>query len=29
MWRDEITGPIGDNPILSMFWNMQEWSMAG
>jgi peptide/nickel transport system substrate-binding protein len=29
MWRDELTGPISDNPILSMFWNMQEWSMAG
>jgi peptide/nickel transport system substrate-binding protein len=29
MWHERITGPVGDNPILSMFWNMHEWSLAG
>jgi peptide/nickel transport system substrate-binding protein len=29
LWRDRITGPVGDHPILSMFWNMYDWRLAG
>lgn len=29
MWRDRVTGPIGDNPILSMFWNLHQWNVGG
>ena len=29
MWSTRLSGPIGDNPILSMFWNMHEWTLAG
>ncbi len=29
LWSDRISGPVGDNPILSMFWNMNEWTLAG
>jgi peptide/nickel transport system substrate-binding protein len=27
MWNDRVKGPINDNPILSMFWNMYAWSL--
>ena len=29
LWSDRINGPVGDNPILSMFWNMYAWSLKG
>jgi peptide/nickel transport system substrate-binding protein len=29
LWSDKISGPVGDNPILSMFWNMNEWTVSG
>jgi peptide/nickel transport system substrate-binding protein len=29
LWSDQLTGPIGDNPILGMYWNMQDWRLAG
>jgi peptide/nickel transport system substrate-binding protein len=29
MWSTRVSGPIGDNPVLSMFWNMYLWSLAG
>jgi peptide/nickel transport system substrate-binding protein len=29
MWSTRVSGPIADNPVLSMFWNMNEWSLAG
>ena len=29
LWSDKISGPVGDNPILSMFWNMNEWTLSG
>jgi peptide/nickel transport system substrate-binding protein len=29
LWNDSISGPVGDNPLLSMFWNMHLWSLAG
>jgi len=27
LWSRRIVGPVGDNPILAMFWNMNEWSL--
>jgi len=27
MWNDRVKGPVGDNPILSMFWNVYAWSL--
>ena len=27
LWSKRIDGPVGDNPLLSMFWNMNEWSL--
>jgi hypothetical protein len=27
MWNDRVKGPVNDNPILSMFWNMYAWSL--
>jgi hypothetical protein len=29
LWSDKISGPVGDNPILSMFWNMNQWTLSG
>ncbi|MGZ4688541.1 MAG: ABC transporter substrate-binding protein [Acidimicrobiia bacterium] len=29
LWSNKITGPVGDNPVLSMFWNMYLWRVAG
>jgi peptide/nickel transport system substrate-binding protein len=29
LWSDKISGPVGDNPLLSMFWNMNEWTVSG
>jgi ABC-type dipeptide transport system, periplasmic component len=29
LWNTRIGGPVGDNPILSMFWNMNEWTLTG
>ena len=28
LWSDRIGGPVGDNPVVSMFWNMNEWTLA-
>jgi peptide/nickel transport system substrate-binding protein len=28
LWRDRITGPVADHPILSMFWNMYDWRLG-
>ncbi len=28
LWSKKITGPVGDNPLLSMFWNMYLWNVA-
>lgn len=28
LWSEKITGPVGDNPLLSMFWNMYLWTVA-
>lgn len=25
----KLAGPISDNPVYSMFWNMHEWSLVG
>ena len=27
MWNDRVKGPVNDNPILSMFWNIYAWSL--
>jgi peptide/nickel transport system substrate-binding protein len=29
MWSDKLTGPISDNPMLSMFWNIHQWNAKG
>ena len=29
LWSDKITGPVGDNPMLSMFWNMNAVERGG
>ncbi len=29
LWSNRVGGPVGDNPILSMFWNMNEWTLTG
>ena len=29
LWSNKITGPVGDNPLLSMFWNMYLWRVQG
>ena len=29
LWSTRITGPISINPVLSMFWNMNEWTLTG
>jgi peptide/nickel transport system substrate-binding protein len=29
LWSKQITGPVGDNPILSMYWNLFDWRLAG
>lgn len=29
LWSDRVGGPVGDNPVVSMFWNMNEWTLAG
>lgn len=29
LWSKQVGGPVGDNPILSMFWNMNTWTLAG
>ncbi len=29
LWSDRIGGPVGDNPVVSMFWNMNEWTLQG
>ncbi len=29
LWSDKIGGPVGDNPVLSMFWNMNAWTLSG
>ena len=29
LWSKKIGGPIGDNPLLSMFWNMHLWTVTG
>jgi peptide/nickel transport system substrate-binding protein len=27
IWSDKVTGPISDNPIESMFWNLDQWEL--
>jgi peptide/nickel transport system substrate-binding protein len=29
LWSKQVGGPVGDNPFLSMFWNMNAWTLAG
>ncbi|MEP6624805.1 MAG: ABC transporter substrate-binding protein [Acidimicrobiia bacterium] len=29
LWSDRVGGPVGDNPVISMFWNMNEWTLQG
>ena len=29
LWSDRIGGPVADNPVLSMFWNMNLWTLKG
>ena len=29
LWSDRVGGPVGDNPVVSMFWNMNEWTLQG
>jgi peptide/nickel transport system substrate-binding protein len=29
LWSKRITGPVGDDPLLSMFWNMHLWKLQG
>jgi hypothetical protein len=29
LWSKQIGGPVDDNPILSMFWNMNAWTLQG
>jgi hypothetical protein len=29
LWSKQIGGPVGDNPILSMFWNLNAWTLQG
>jgi peptide/nickel transport system substrate-binding protein len=29
LWSNRIGGPVADNPITSMFWNMHLWTLAG
>jgi len=28
LWNEKISGPVGDNPLLSMFWNMHLWTVS-
>ncbi len=28
LWTDDVLGPVGDNPILGPFWNINEWGVA-
>jgi hypothetical protein len=27
IWSDKVVGPIEDNAILGMFWNLNEWGL--
>jgi peptide/nickel transport system substrate-binding protein len=27
LWNKSVVGPIGDNPLLSMFWNLDQWGL--
>jgi peptide/nickel transport system substrate-binding protein len=27
IWSDKVVGPIQDNAILGMFWNLNEWGL--
>lgn len=29
LWDRRIEGPVGDNPVLGMFWNVHEWRCRG
>jgi len=28
IWSDKVVGPIQDNPIEGMFWNIDQWGLA-
>jgi peptide/nickel transport system substrate-binding protein len=28
LWSKKISGPVSDNPLLSMFWNLHLWTVA-
>lgn len=29
LWSKKIVGPVGDNPVLGMFWNVNQWGCTG
>ena len=29
IWNKKVIGPVTDNPILGMFWNISEWGCVG
>ena len=29
IWSKKVVGPVIDNSILGMFWNINEWGCAG
>lgn len=29
LWSKKIVGPVADNPVLGMFWNVNEWGVKG
>jgi len=29
LWSKRIQGPVGDNPILGPFWNINTWTLSG
>ena len=29
LWNNKVVGPIDDNPVLGLFWNMNEWGVKG
>jgi len=29
IWSKKVVGPVQDNSILGMFWNINEWGCTG
>jgi len=28
LWSEKVSGPIGDNPVLGPFWNIDKWGVS-